>query len=74
MRTRIKFSPLNLMIALIGAGIIVAAILLFALQPSMSWQSDVIIGVIMAVAIWATLNVPLKYSTVKREHHHLRQE
>lgn len=69
MKEIIKNNPLNIFILLICAGILVAGILLYSLQPTMSWRSDVIIGVLMAVSIWAALNVPLRTSSNRRTNH-----
>ena len=49
-------------IFIIGIAIVVAGILTMALYHDMSWQSYVIIGVIMLCAIWAMLNLPLTAS------------
>ena len=46
----------------IGVAIIVAGILVMALYHDMSWQSYVIIGVIMLSSIWAMINLPLTVS------------
>ena len=60
MKQFIKNNLLASLILILGAGIIVAGILTMALYHDMSWQSYVIIGVIMLVDLWAMLNVPLK--------------
>lgn len=51
-------TPLAVLVLIIGVAIIVAGILTMALYHDMSWQSYVIIGVIMLCAIWAMLNIP----------------
>ena len=68
MKQLIKNNPYNLIIAVLGAGIIVAAILIMALIHDMSWQSYVVIGCLMIAAIWATFYVPLavKYVASRR--------
>lgn len=73
MRQIIKNNPLSLLIVLLGIGILVASILLYALQPHMGWRSDVIIGVLMAVSIWAMFNVPFRnvIAENKRSKNHL---
>ena len=45
-------------ILIIGIAIIVGGILTMALYHDMSWQSYVIIGVIMLCALWAVFNLP----------------
>ena len=62
MKQIIKNSPLAIAVLLIGIAILVAGILTMALYHDMSWQSYVIIGVIMLCAIWAMFNIPLKIS------------
>lgn len=59
---KIKFNntPLAVLVLIIGIAIIVAGILTMALYHDMSWQSYVIIGVIMLCAIWGMLNIPFK--------------
>lgn len=52
MKQFVKISSLNLMIAILGIGILVAGILIMALQHDMSWQSYVVIGVIMGISVW----------------------
>ena len=52
-------TPLAILVLIIGIAILVAGILTMALYHDMSWQSYVIIGVIMLCAIWAMLNIPL---------------
>ena len=51
-------TPLAILVLIIGIAIIVAGILTMALYHDMSWQSYVIIGVIMLCSIWAMLNIP----------------
>ena len=58
MKQIIKNSPLAIGIFIIGIAIVVGGILTMALYHDMSWQSYVIIGVLMLCAIWAMLNVP----------------
>ena len=59
---RFNNTPLAILILLLGIAIVVAGILTMALYHDMSWQSYVIIGVIMLCAIWAVLNIPFKIS------------
>ena len=58
MKTIMKNSPLAILILILGVAIEVAGILTMALYHDMSWQSYVIIGVLMLCAIWAMLNLP----------------
>ena len=60
---KIKFNntPLAVLVLIIGIAIIVAGILTMALYHDLSWQSYVIIGVIMLCAIWGMLNIPFKF-------------
>lgn len=67
MKVTYKNTPLAVLILIIGIAIVVAGILTMALYHDMSWQSYVIIGVIMLCAIWATLNIPLKISFKDKE-------
>lgn len=60
MKMRFNNTPLAILILLVGIAIVVAGILTMALYHDMSWQSYVIIGVIMLCAIWAMLNIPFK--------------
>lgn len=55
-------TPLAILVLIIGIAVVVAGILTMALYHDMSWQSYVIIGVIMLCAIWAMLNIPLSIS------------
>lgn len=59
MKLKFNNTPLAILVLIIGIGVIVAGILTMALYHDMSWQSYVIIGVIMLCAIWAMLNIPL---------------
>lgn len=58
MKTITKNTPLAIAILILGIAIVVGGILTMALYHDMSWQSYVIIGVLMLCAIWATLNLP----------------
>lgn len=58
MKTYFKNTPLAVAVLIIGVAIVVAGILTMALYHDMSWQSYVIIGVIMLCALWAMCNVP----------------
>ena len=58
MKMKFNNTPLAVLVLIIGVAIIVAGILTMALYHDMSWQSYVIIGVIMLCAIWAMLNIP----------------
>lgn len=58
MKMKFNNTPLAILVLIIGIAIIVAGILTMALYHDMSWQSYVIIGVIMLCAIWAMLNIP----------------
>ena len=58
MKMKFNNTPLAILVLIIGVAIIVAGILTMALYHDMSWQSYVIIGVIMLCAIWAMLNIP----------------
>lgn len=58
MRQIIKNSPLAIAILILGIAIEVGGILTMALYHDMSWQSYVIIGVLMLCAIWAMFNIP----------------
>lgn len=73
MKQIIKNSPLALAILIIGAAIVVGGILTMALHHDMSWQSYVIIGVLMLSAIWAVFNLPVSVSVkpkpVRVRHH-----
>lgn len=73
MKTFIKSSPLAIAIFILGIAIIVAGILTMALYHDMSWQSYVIIGVIMLCALWGMFNLPasvtLKQKRVPARHH-----
>ena len=59
MKTKFNNTPLAILVLIIGIAVIVAGILTMALYHDMSWQSYVIIGVIMLCAIWAMFNIPL---------------
>lgn len=61
MKMKFKNTPLAILVLLIGIAIVVAGILTMALYHDMSWQSYVIIGVIMLCAIWAMLNIPFSF-------------
>ena len=58
---KFKNTPLAILVLLIGIAIVVAGILTMAFYHDMSWQSYVIIGVIMLCAIWAMLNIPFSF-------------
>ena len=58
MKMKFNNTPLAILVLIIGVAIVVAGILTMALYHDMSWQSYVIIGVIMLCAIWAVLNIP----------------
>lgn len=58
MKMKFNNTPLAILVLIIGIAIIVAGILTMALYHDMSWQSYVIIGVIMLCAIWAMFNIP----------------
>ena len=58
MKMKFNNTPLAILVLVIGVAIVVAGILTMALYHDMSWQSYVIIGVIMLCAIWAMLNIP----------------
>ena len=62
MKMKFNNTPLAILVLIIGIAIVVAGILTMALYHDMSWQSYVIIGVIMLCAIWAVLNIPFKIS------------
>lgn len=62
MKPNMKLSPLAIAILILGAAIEVGGILTMALYHDMSWQSYVIIGVLMLTAIWAMFNLPSIYS------------
>ena len=59
MKQIIKNTPLAFAILIIGAAVIVGGILTMALYHDMSWQSYVIIGVLMVSSLWAMLNLPM---------------
>ena len=61
MKMKFNNTPLAICVLIIGIAIVVAGILTMALYHDMSWQSYVIIGVIMLCAIWAMLNIPFSY-------------
>lgn len=67
MNVKFKNTPLAVLVLIIGIAIVVAGILTMALYHDMSWQSYVIIGVIMLCAIWASLNIPFTISTKNRK-------
>ena len=56
MKQIIKNNSLNLLITIIGVGIIIAGILTMALYHDMDWRSYVIIGVIMLISLWTIIN------------------
>ena len=62
MKMTFKNTPFAILILIIGIAVVVAGILTMALYHDMSWQSYVIIGVIMLCAIWAMFNIPLSIS------------
>lgn len=62
MKMKFNNTPLAILVLIIGLAVVVAGILVMALYHDMSWQSYVIIGVIMLCAIWAMLNIPLSIS------------
>lgn len=62
MKMKFNNTPMAILVLIIGIAVIVAGILTMALYHDMSWQSYVIIGVIMLCAIWAMLNIPLSVS------------
>ena len=64
---KFKNTPFAVLILIIGIAIVVAGILTMALYHDMSWQSYVIIGVIMICAIWAMLNIPFSVSFKDKE-------
>ena len=61
MKMQFNKTPLAILVLIIGIAVVVAGILTMALYHDMSWQSYVIIGVIMLCAIWAMLNIPFKF-------------
>ena len=73
MKTNFKNTPLAITVLMLGIAVIVGGILTMALYHDMSWQSYVIIGVLMLCSLWAMLNIPLnvslkqKYVPVKNE-------
>lgn len=56
MKPIIKNTSVNVLITILGIGILVAGILVMALYHDMSWQSYVVIGVIMLISLWNMLN------------------
>ena len=64
MKITVKNTPFAILVLIIGIAIIVAGILTMALYHDMSWQSYVIIGVIMLCALWGIFNIPVK---IKKE-------
>lgn len=60
MKIEVKNTPMAILILVLGIAIIVAGILTMALYHDMSWQSYVIIGVIMLCSLWGIFNIPLK--------------
>lgn len=66
MKIIVKNTPLAILVLIIGIAIVVAGILTMALYHDMSWQSYVIIGVIMLCAIWAMFNIPLSIKKDKK--------
>ena len=61
MKLKFNNTPLAILVLIIGIAVVVAGILVMALYHDMSWQSYVIIGVIMLCAIWAMLNIPFSF-------------
>ena len=61
MKMKFNNTPLAILVLIIGIAIVVAGILTMALYHDMSWQSYVIIGMIMLCAIWAMLNIPFSF-------------
>ena len=57
---KFRNTSMAILVLILGIAIVVAGILTMALYHDMSWQSYVIIGVIMLCAIWATLNIPFE--------------
>ena len=78
MKTYFKNTPFAIAVLIIGVAVVVAGILTMALYHDMSWQSYVIIGVIMLCAIWAMFNIPLsttlRQKAVPVRHNERRQE
>lgn len=66
MKTRFNNTPMAILVLIIGIAIVVAGILTMALYHDMSWQSYVIIGVIMLCAIWAMFNIPFSSNQEER--------
>lgn len=64
MKITVRNTALTVLVLLIGLAIVVGGILTMALYHDMSWQSYVIIGVIMLCAIWAMFNIPF---TIERD-------
>ena len=67
MRQIIKTTPLSLCVMILGAAIIIAGILIMALRHDMSWQSYVIIGVLMLCSLWAMANIPTSLYMLKEK-------
>lgn len=67
MKMKFNNTPIAILVLIIGIAIIVAGILTMALYHDMSWQSYVIIGVIMLCAIWAMLNIPLSITLKEKK-------
>ena len=63
MNRRFNNTPLAILVLVIGIAIVVAGILTMALYHDMSWQSYVIIGVIMLCALWGMVNIPFTIKT-----------
>ena len=76
MRQIIKNSPLAIAILILGIAIEVGGILTMALYHDMSWQSYVIIGVLMLCSLWAMFNIPSITMAAKPVpvKHHNREE
>lgn len=55
MKETTKKNSISFLILILGIGIIVGGILTMALYHFMIWQSYVIIGVIMGIAVWMIL-------------------
>lgn len=62
MKLKFNNTPFAILILIVGLGVIVGGILTMAIYHDMSWQSYVIIGVIMLCAIWAMFNIPISIS------------
>ena len=67
MKTYFKNTPFAIAVLIIGIAVVVAGILTMALYHDMSWQSYVIIGVIMLCSIWAMFNIPFSSSSLREK-------